>query len=151
MGLFCRALNYICRLFHPHETLPLGRVQNEGSEMQLCLAEEPVQLESLPPCIDLSTIANPTAQPEDLVDAVHDLKPFLSAGCEFLGQGDLKIVGTCPIDAGGFADVWMGERNDGTVVAIKSHRHHSSSSCLPIYSVRLVLPGHCFSLTESRR
>jgi len=138
MGPFCRSLKYLCQPFHHHETLP-GCAQHEGSEIHLCLAEEPVQLESLPPDIGLSTMANPTALPEDLVDAVRDLKPFLPIGCEFLGQDDLAIVGAHPIDAGGFADVWIGKRNDGTAVAIKSHRCYSLSSCLPIYSVRLVL------------
>jgi len=151
MGPFYRSLNYLYRLFHPHETLPLGCVQHEGSEIHLCLVEETVQLESLPQDIDLSTVANPTALPEDLVDAVRNLKPYLPIGCELLGQDDLNVVGAHPIDAGGFADVWVGKRNDGTVVAIKSHRHRYSSSCLPIYSVRLVLAGHCNSLTESRR
>lgn len=146
-----RSLSYLYRLFHPHETLPLGCVQHDGSEIHLCIAEEPVQLESLLPDIDLSTIANPIALPEDLVDAVRDLKPFLPIGCEFLGPGDVTIVGTRPINADGFADVWAGKRNNGTVVAIKSHRYHSSSSCLPIYSVRLVLPGHCVSLTGNDR
>ena len=101
----------------------------------MCLAEEPVQLESFPQEVDLSTMANPSALPEDLVNAVRDLKPFLPIGCEILGEDDLTIVGAHPIDAGGFADVWVGERNDGTVVAIKSHRQCSLSSRLPIYTV----------------
>jgi len=135
MGPFCRSLTYLSRRFHSHKTFPLGDVKHEGSEVLLCLAEESVQLGSLPQEIDFSTMANPSALPEDLVDAVCDLKPFLPMGCELLGQGDLTIVGTHPIDAGGFADVWVGKRNDGTVVAIKSHRQNSSSSRLPIYSV----------------
>lgn len=73
--------------------------------------------------------------PEHLVGAVHNLKPFLPSGCEILGHGDLKITGSRPVDAGGFADIWVGERDDGTKVAIKSHRCYSSSSCSPIYSV----------------
>ena len=90
---------------------------------------------SLPPEIDLSPMNNPGTPPEHLVDAVRNLGPFLPAGCELLGQGDLKIIGSCPIDAGGFADIWVGERDDGTKVAIKSYRYYSSSSCLPIYLV----------------
>ena len=151
MSFLRRSLNYLCRPFHPHETFPLGCLQHDGSEIHLCLVEEPVQLESLPQDIDLSTIANPAALPEDLVDAVRNLGPSLPIGCELLGQGDLNIAGAHPIDAGGFADVWMGKRNDGTVVVIKSHRYRSSSSCLPVFLVRPVPAGHCVSLTECRR
>ena len=80
-------------------------------------------------------MANYGTLPEELVDAVHHLKPFLPIGCEFLGQDDLKIVGPYPIDAGGLADVWAGEKTDGTRLAIKSHRCYSSSSHLPVYLV----------------
>lgn len=73
--------------------------------------------------------------PEELVDAVRGLKQLLPIGCELFGEGDLKLVGSRPIDVGGFADVWVGERNDSTVVAVKSRRYYSSSSYLPVYSV----------------
>jgi hypothetical protein len=36
-----------------------------------------------------------------IVDAVRNLEPFLPSGCEMMGQGDLKIVGSRPIGAGG--------------------------------------------------
>ena len=91
--------------------------------------------QSLPPEIDLSPMNNPGTQPENLIDAVRNLQPFLPSGCELLGQGDLKITCSYPIDAGGFADVWLGEMNDGMTVAIKSHRYYSSSSCLSVYLV----------------
>ncbi|KAF9646912.1 kinase-like protein [Thelephora ganbajun] len=76
---------------------------------------------------------DPGTPPEQLVDAVRNLSPFLLNGSEMLGQEDLKITGPHPINAGGFANVWVGERNDGTTVAIKSYRYYASSSCLPIY------------------
>lgn len=88
---------------------------------------------SLPLEIDLSQVNNPGTPPELLVDAVHRLGPFLE--CELLGEGDLKIVGPQPIDAGGSADVWAGEMDGVTRVAIKSFRHYSSSSPLSAYFV----------------
>jgi len=90
---------------------------------------------SLPPEINFSLANNTGTPPEHLVDAVRNLRPFLPIGCELLGEGDLKFVGSTPIDAGGFADVWVGERGDGTKAAIKSYRYYSSSSCLPTYLV----------------
>ena len=48
------------------------------------------------------------------------------ADCLWLGQEDLKVVGTHPIDAGGFADVWIGEL-DNRKVAIKSYRCSASA------------------------
>ncbi|KAF9646932.1 kinase-like protein [Thelephora ganbajun] len=98
-----------------------------------CDVDAPDKPQSLPSEIVLSPMYNPGTPPEYLVDAVWHLKPFLPVGCGLLGQRDLKIVGSCPVDAGGFSDLWVGERNDGTVVAVKSYRYYSSSSCLPIY------------------
>jgi hypothetical protein len=95
-------------------------------------ADIPDQSQFLPPEIELSPMSDPGTPPEHIVDIVHKLKPFLPSGCGLLGQGDLKITGLCPIDVGGFAEVWVGETNDGTRVAIKVHRYYSSSSCLPV-------------------
>jgi len=80
-------------------------------------------------------MTDPSTPPEHLIDAVRNLKPFLPIGYGMLGQGDLKILGSYPVDASGFADVWIGELNDGTAVAIKSLRYYSSSSRLPVYLV----------------
>ena len=98
-------------------------------------ADSPDRSLSLPPEIDFSPVNNTGTPPEHLVDAVRNLRPFLPIGCELLGEGDLKVVGSSPIDAGGFADVWVGERDDGTKVAIKLYRYYSSSSCLSTYLV----------------
>ena len=103
---------------------------------------------SLPPEIDLSSLNNPGTPPEHLVDAVQNLGPFLPTGCELLGQGDLKIVGSSPVDAGGFADIWVGEMDDGTKVAIKSYRYYSSSSCLPTYLVSVERHRNVFFLLK---
>ena len=130
-------LTHLSQLLHPHRTSPPRRVQYEGSEIHSCFCEAHGQLGLLALEIDPSPIVNPVggALPEHLIDVVHNLKPLLPVGCELLGLGELKTVGSRPIDAGGFADVWIGERNDGTMVAIKSYRYHSSSSCLPGFSV----------------
>ena len=126
---------HLCRLSHSHEVSPPRDEHNDGSNTQPRPAEAPVQLESLSLEIDSSPTDNSGTPPENLADAIRRLKPFLPAGCKLLGQGDLKVVGSRPIDAGGFADIWAGEMNDGTAVVIKSPRCHSSSSCLPAYSV----------------
>jgi len=135
MSSFLRLLAHLCRLSHSHNAPPPRNEQNEGGEVHLCLAEALVQLEALPSEIDPSPTVNPGTPPENLVDAIRCLQPFLPAGCELLGQGDLKIAESRPIDAGSFVDVWAGKRNDGTAVVIKSPRCHSSSSCLPAYLV----------------
>lgn len=134
-GTFSRLLVHLRLLFHPQGTSPPRGAQHEWCDEPSCTTCLPDQSQSLPPEINLSPMINPGAPPEHLVNAVEDLKSFLPVGCDLLGQGDLKIIGSRPIDAGGFADVWLGEMNDGTVVAIKSHRYYSSSSCLPMYLV----------------
>lgn len=126
---------YLSRLFYLQKMPPLESAQQEGGEILSCLAEASGQPDSLPPDIDLSPLTNPAALPRHFVDAVRRLKSFLPIGCELLGQGDLEVIGSYPIDVGGFAEIWVGRRNDGTRVAIKSHRYYSSSSCLSIYSV----------------
>jgi len=111
---------------------PLLEAYGERRNMPSYAADTPDQSQSLPPEIDLSPFTDPSTPPEHLVDAVRRLEPSLPIGCGLFGQGDLKIVGSRPIDAGGFADIWVGEMNDGTTVAIKSLRYYSSSSSLPI-------------------
>lgn len=102
-------------------------MQHEQDEIQL-------SCDALAPELDFSPMGNPGASPESLVDAVWNLKLSLSNRCRLLEQKDLKIVGICPIDAGGFADVWVGEVN-GTTAAVKSYRCYTSSTCLPTFLV----------------
>lgn len=125
---------FLPRFFCPGSAPPSRGTQIERGTMPYCDALTTDQSQSLPPELDLSPFNDSGAPPKSLVEAVQNLKPFLPEGCEFLGQGDLKIIGLDPVDAGGFADVWMGERN-GTPLAIKSYRRHSSLNCLPMYSV----------------
>lgn len=125
---------YLRLLLHPHETSSSRGARHEWCGLP-CATDLPDQPQSLPPEIDLSLMKNPSTPLEHPVEAVRSLKPFLPGGCEVLGQGDLKITGSFPIDAGGFADMWVGKMKDGTTVAIKSHRSYSSTSCLPVYVV----------------
>lgn len=111
-------LTYLRLLFYPQGASPPRDAQHDQCYVPSCAADPLDHSVSLPPEIDLSQMDNPSTPPEHLVDAVRNLRPFLRTGCEMLGQGDLKIAGPCPIDAGGFADVWAGERDDGTKVAI---------------------------------
>jgi len=125
----------LLRPSHSHGSLSSRGERREWCGLPSYIVDTPDQSWSLPLEIDLSLVNSPGTQPEHLVDAVRSLRPFLPVGCELLGQEDLKLVGSHPIDAGGFADVWVGEKNNGATVAIKSLRHYSSSSCVPIYLV----------------
>ena len=137
-------LAHLRLLFHPHGISPLRGIQNEWHDAPSCAAGLPDQSYSLPLEVDLSSVTSLGTPPERLVDAVRNLKLFLLIDCELLGQGDLKIIGSRPIDASGFADVWFGEMNDGTTVAIKSLRYYSASSCLSIYLVCGECAATCF-------
>ena len=149
---FPRLLLRLRLLFHPQWIPPLTVTHHERCDVPSRAIDILDHLLSLPSEVDFSSMTNPGTPPKHLVDTVHNLSSFLPIECELLGQGDLKIVGSHPIDAGGFADVWVGERCDGTKVAIKSHRHYSSSSCL---SVCLVIvkcsPNEPCSLNLPRR
>jgi len=130
-----RLLIYFHLLFRPQVTPPPRDAQYGWCGMPSRTTGALDHSLSLPPEVDLSPVNNTGTPPEHLVDAVRNLGPFLPNGCELLGEGDLRIVGSTIINAGGFADVWVGERDDGTKVAIKSYRYYSSSGCLPIYLV----------------
>lgn len=67
-----------------------------------------------------------------LVNVAGRLRSSLPPSYRWLGQENLKIVGSRPIDAGGFADVWVGEMG-GRKVAVKSYRCYASMNHLPIY------------------
>jgi len=132
---FPHLLIYLRLLFYPQGTPPSRGARHDRCDMPSHTIDALDHSLSLPPDIDLSPVNNTGTPPEHLVDTVRNLGPLLPIGCELLGQGDLKIIGSSPVDAGGFADIWVGERDDGTKVAIKSYRYYSSSSCLPTYLV----------------
>lgn len=69
-----------------------------------------------------------------LVNMAGRLQQSLTQGYRWLAQEDLKIVGSYPIDAGGFADVWVGEMGDRKV-AVKSYRCYASADYMPTYNV----------------
>ena len=119
--------------------LPSGSPSYRGPRRErcnvLCAPRSSDRLQPLLPGVDLSFMDDPGTPPEKLVIAVQNLKPFLPSGCEVLGEGDIKIPGSHPVSKGGFADVWFGEMKDGTRVAIKSQRRHTSSGCFPAFLV----------------
>jgi len=149
--VFPHLLMYLRLLFHPQGTPPSRDAQHDWCGMPSSTTDALDHSLSLLPEIDLSSLNNPGTPPEHLVDAVRNLGPFLPIGCELLGQGDLKVVGSSPVDAGGFADIWVGERDDGTKVAIKSYRYYSSSSCLPTYLVSVDRYRNVFCLLKVTR
>jgi len=111
---------------------PLVDVQPEGDGVLL----HRVQYNHQPPLdIDHSHAAGLGT----LVDLAHRLKPLLAPGYRWLGQEDLSVAGARPIDAGGFADVWVGEMDDRKV-AVKSYRCYESADHMPTYNVSYPLP-----------
>ena len=148
---FSRLLVYLRLLVHPQGASPSRGVQDERRGMVSQTAGALDHSLSFPPEVDLSAITDPGTPPEYLVAAVWNLQPLLPIDCEMFGQDDLCIVGSHPIDAGGFADVRVGKMNDGTTVAIKSYRYYSSSSCLPVYmvSTKRCQAFHLLTVTRS--
>ena len=74
-----------------------------------------------------------------LVKLAGRLQPFLPPSFRWLGQEDVKVIGTRPIDAGGFADIWVGEV-DNRKVAVKSYRCYASADYVPTYKVCRIYP-----------
>lgn len=140
---------FLRSLFHPHRTLSLRAPWHRQRDKHPCSAVGSGESRPFLLGIDHSFINNPGTPPEPLVDAVHRSKQLLPIECELLGQGDLKILGSRPVDAGGFANVWKGKKKDGTMVALKSYRYYSSSSCLPVYAVSESYSAACSVYSRS--
>ena len=115
---------------------PSKRAQCEWSNVVSCHLGIADQLQSLPPGIDLSSMINPGSRPECPVEAVEHFRPFLQDGWMWVfWTGGPEDCGAISVRCRWFADLWMGERTDGAIVAIKSLRYYSFSSCLPTYLV----------------
>jgi len=88
-----------------------------------------------------------TTDHDGSINLAGRLRSLLPPNYLWLGQGDLMVVGTRPIDAGGFADVWAGEMGDRKV-AVKSYRRYTSADYWKIYWVSDTRPwGTSCSLT----
>lgn len=79
--------------------------------------------------------SNCTLLSQSYAALAQSLRSSLPPSCNWLTLEDIKVVGVRPIDAGGSADVWMGEMGDRTV-ALKSYRCYLSSDLAPITEVR---------------
>ena len=82
-----------------------------------------------------------------LVNLAGQLQQFLPPNYRWLGQGDLRVAGIRPIDAGGFADVWVGEMGEQKV-AVKSYRCYASADHMPTYNVSYPHPS-CVSRSSA--
>ena len=145
-GSFSRLLARLRLLTNPRGSPPPRGIRDERRGTVSRVAGT-LDSSLLPLGLDLSSMINPGTPPEYLVIAVWDLLPSLPIGCELFGENDLDVIGSRCINAGGFADVWMGKMNNGTTVAIKSYRYYSSSSCLSIYIVSTKRNRVCYLLT----
>ena len=127
MGLFSRLLASLRLLLHLKTPL-------EGSDAPSRTTGAPDQSELFPLEIGQSPSIDPGPLCKHLAGLVRHLRSPLLASCEWLEQGALEFVGGRPIDAGGVADIWIGEMNNRKV-AIKVYRCYSSSNNFPTYVV----------------
>ena len=133
--IFSCFLAYLHPLLPPHDTnLSQGILREERDPLERPTGP-PAFLEGLPLEFDLSSMTDPSTPSQHLVDTVRRLKPFLPSNCQLLGPIDLKVIGSYAVDGGGFAEIWICQRNDGTTVVIKAFRYYSSSSRLPAFLV----------------
>jgi len=110
--------------------IPRRVLQLEGGDLLSHTAHAHDQSESIP----LETNHFLTTGCEELVNLSGRLRPFLSANYPWLGQDDLEVIGTHPVDAGGFANVWVGKMGDRRI-AVKSYRCWASADHVQIYEV----------------
>ena len=87
-----------------------------------------------PPCLNNPPSPDGYLLHTDHSDLVLGSRPPLPPICNRLEEGDVQMVGSWPIRAGGFADLWRGSL-EGRQVAIKSYRCYSCSGPSGIFSV----------------
>ena len=124
---FSRILTFLRPLFHL-------KTPFEGVDASSCANGVPGRSESFPWEFDQSLSIDPGASCEHLVGLVCHLRSLLSDSCEWLEPGTLEFTEAHPVNAGGVADVWVGEM-DNRKVAIKAYRCYSSSNNLVTYMV----------------
>lgn len=133
---FYRLFARLCCLSHPHHTCHSQSAQRGECDLVKHTTGLPAhQWKSLLPELDLSPVTDPSAPLEHLVESVRCLKRFLPIGCELFGPNNLKVDGPCPVDGGGYAEIWVCKKNNGQTVIIKSYRRHSSSNQLQTFLV----------------
>ena len=132
-------------LLQPATALRIPRrvLQLEGGDFLSHTAHAQNQSESIP----LETDRFLTTDRNELVNLAGRLRPFLPAKYYWLGQDDLKVVGTHPVDAGGFADVWVGKMGDRRI-AIKSYRWSASADHVQIYEASNLI--RCVTFTDNQ-
>jgi len=89
-----RLLIHLHLLFNRQGTHPSRGAQHDQCGMPSCSTGTPDRSLSLPPEINFSLVNNTGTPPEHLINAVRNLRPFLPIGCELLGEGNLKVVGS---------------------------------------------------------
>ena len=87
-----------------------------------------------PPCLNNPPSPDGYLLHTDHSDLVLGSRPPLPPICNRLEEGDVQMVGSWPIRAGGFADLWRGSL-EGRQVAIKSYRCYPCSGPSGIFSV----------------
>lgn len=65
---------------------------------------------------------------------VQAFRPLMPSSCCFIDSEDVKLIGSCPVAAGGFADIWEAT-HDNRKVSLKSYRCYTSSDSAHIFEV----------------
>ena len=130
-------------LLPPATALRIRVLQLEGGDLHLHTADTHDQSESTP----LENNHFLTTDYEELVNLSDRFRPFLPANYPWLGQDDLEVVGTHPVDAGGFADVWVGKMGDQRI-AVKSYRCWASVDHVQIYEASDLI--RCVTFTDNQ-
>jgi len=120
-----------------HLPSPLPALRAPPRDVQLegdCAPLQDIHSHDKPKPFPLVINHPPTTGPNTLINLAGRLRLSLPPSCPWFGPEDLRVIGTRPVDAGGFADLWVGEMDDRKV-AVKSYRCYSSASCTPTYKV----------------
>ena len=111
-------------------------IEELDSQQRFSRLPTPVQLEVAGwPDLDLDTI--PLSQHHTQIAQV--LRSFTPSTCRWLSLEDIRLIGSRPIAAGGFTDIFEAVYDGGRVI-LKSYRRYVTSD---IAGVAKVLHEHC--------
>ena len=103
------------------------------SQQRFSCLPTPVQLEVVS-CPDLDLDIIPLSQHHTRIAQV--VRSFTPSTCRWLSLEDIRLIGSRPIAAGGFTDIFEAMYDGGGVI-LKSYRRHVTSDIIGVVKVSL--------------
>jgi len=130
-------------------------LRGESSVVGEDASSQPLDRLPEPPRLKVGSTATPglsgISVSQRYAQMAQDLRSSMPFTCHWLDPEDIKLVGECPIDAGGFTNIWE-VTCDGRKAVLKSYRCYVSFDIAQVVAVRsnhsLCRAVHCWYRIE---